>query len=164
MSRSHEPRKRARRGSRGRAGFPPLAGFGAGPNIGLPGRSGAGVAGARLPRRVWGKAPMSAPRVSLEFIACDFGSGAVAGPGSGGESPGGGRGQSSPVGCGAKPRLRGVWAPTRGVGHDPGKGRTVGGRPFFVEKWNSVPLSAQRNFFLKNFFSMASPVKQQEEK
>ena len=54
-------------GQGGGRDFPPLAGFGVGPNIGLPGRSGAGVAGARLPRRVWGNAPRSGALCFFEF-------------------------------------------------------------------------------------------------
>lgn len=54
-------------GQGGGRDFPPLAGFGAGPEIGQPGRSGAGVAGARLPRRVWGNAPRSGVLCFFEF-------------------------------------------------------------------------------------------------
>lgn len=77
--------------------------------------------------------------VFLDLTACVSGPGASPVRGPGGESP--------RWGLGGKAPWRGVWAPTQGVGPDPGKGRTVGGRLFFEEKKNSAPLSAQRNFF-----------------
>lgn len=118
------------------------------------GRS-AGVKGRAVPApcRVWDKAQRLAPCVSFFCVPGSYRL-RVWPPRRRGS---GGRGENLPGGGRGKAPLVWVWAPHGGVGHDPGKGRTVGGRLFFEEKKNSVPLSAQRNFF-KNFFSMASPV------